>query len=239
MAKRKTKKTKPYTLASYWGKIKSFAPKCLKDVDMDQKALFAELTKIVEEVNASPIPQSIGNLFVAPHIEEGEEFSVTFSIPKELKLKDDDKAVIYQSFDVEEVPRQKSTIQINSLALYRFIYSIQNVPEISEEDALELTYSAKRQLAFMKEISKLPEPYFVYLAVLQELAFSNDVVSVEDRDGNFHQSDAGFYLSLLWAFKEFEVFYLKVQNRSLRADSGIIWHEGDWVEDTRRTRGYV
>ena len=238
MAKRKTKKKKPYTLASYWGKIKSFAPKCLNEVDIDQKTLLEELTKIVDEVNASPIPGSIGELFVAPHIEE-EKFSVTFSLPEVVKPTDEDKAVIYQSYDVEEVPRPDSTIEIDSIALYRFIYSIQNVPEISEEDALELSFSAKRQLAFMKEVSKLPEPYFVYLAVLQELAFCNDVVSVEDREGNFHQSDAGFYLSLLWAFKEFEVFYLRVQNRSLRADSGIIWHEGDWVEDSRRTRGYV
>ena len=237
MAKRKTKKNQPYTLASYWAKIKSFAPKILNEDDMDRDALLSELTDIVDEVNASSIPKSIGDWFVSPHIEE-DKFSVVFSLPDVLQPSEMDKAVTYTSFDVEEVPRPKSTIVIDSIALYRFIDAIQNV-DSAPENLDELSFSAKRQLAFMKEVSKLPEPYFIYLAVLQELAFCNDIVSVEDRDGNFHESDAGFYLSLLWAFKEFEVFYLRVQNRSLRADCGIIWHEGDWVEDSRRTRGYV
>jgi hypothetical protein len=91
----------------------------------------------------------------------------------------------------------------------------------------------------MKELAKLPDPYCIYLAVLQEIAYCNDIVSVEDREGNFHKSDAGYYLALLWAFKEFETFYLRAQNRSLRADYSIIWHEGQWVQDSVRGRGYV
>ena len=237
MAKRKTKKTKPYTLASYWEKIKSFASKNLKDVDKDQDALMAELTEIVDEVNASSIPKSIGDWFVIPHLEE-DKVTVRFSLPKVVQLSERNKVVKYRASDLESFPRPDPTIEIDSIALYQFIDTIQNV-EVDPEALDELSFSAKRQLAFMKEISKLPAPYFIYLAVLQELAFCNDIVSVEDREGNFHESDAGFYLSLLWAFKEFEAFYLRVQNRSLRADCGIIWHEGDWVEDSRRTRGYV
>ena len=94
-----------------------------------------------------------------------------------------------------------------------------------------------RLISFMQAISKLPAPYFIYVAVLQEVAVSNDIVSIENRDGGYTKSDVSSYLSLLWAFKEFERFYLRIQHRSLRADYAVIWHEGEWVQE-RRTRGY-
>ena len=239
MAKRKTnKKAKSYTLAGFWKNINSIAPKCLNVADFDEKDSLSELTRIVEEVNMSPIPRSIGNLFVGPYLEE-DKFSVNFSLPETLQSVEIDKPVSYISYDVEERPRKESTISINSLALFNYVESFKNIPERVDEDLSTAAFREKRQAAFMKEIAKLPDPYFVYLAVLQELAYCNDVVSVEDREGNFHESDASFYLSLLWAFKEFEVFYLRAQNRSLRADYGIIWHEGEWVQDSKRSRGYV
>jgi hypothetical protein len=239
MAKRKTnKKTKPYTLAGFWKNINSVAPKCLNVDDFDQKDALSELAKIVDEVNASPIPRSIGNLFVGPYLEE-DKFKVDFSIPETLQAAEVNKPVSYKSYDLEESPRRESTISINSLALFNYVESFKDIPIPEENDISVASFKEKRQFAFMKEVAKLPDPYFVYLAVLQELAYCNDVVSVEDREGNFHESDAGFYLSLLWAFKEFEVFYLRAQNRSLRADYGIIWHEGEWVQDSKRSRGYV
>lgn len=234
MAKRKTKS---YTLAGFWKNINTVAPKCLNgSTKTERKKSLSELTKIVDEVNSSPIPGSIGDLFVKPYLEE-DNFSVNFiASPKVDSEKNSLNPVSYQK---EEEEDHEPAVNIDSLGLFSYVESFKTVVENFTEDQVDFDFKEKRQNAFMCEMSKLPDPYFVYLAVLQELAYFNDVVSVEDREGNFHKSDAGFYLSLLWAFKEFEAFYLRAQNRSLRADYGIIWHEGEWVQDSKRSRGYV
>ena len=233
MAKRKAK---AYTLAGFWKNINTVAPKCYDGAQTERKKSLTELSKIVDEVNASSIPASIGDLFVKPYL-EADKFNVNFVAPSKIPTEELYKPVTYEKEDIDLAT--EPTVTIDSLGLFNYVGLFRTASETPEDDEIEPDFKDKRQIAFMNEISKLPEPYFVYLAVLQEVAYCNDVVSVEDREGNFHKSDAAFYLSLLWAFKEFEGFYLRAQNRHLRADYGIIWHEGEWVQDSKRSRGYV
>jgi len=232
MAKRKTNS---YTLAGFWKNINTVAPKCLNGAKTERKKSLSDLTKIVDEVNSSPIPGSIGDLFVKPYL-EADHFFVNFVASPEIPSEEIHNPV---SCEKEEDLESKPVVSIDSLSLFNYVDSFRIARERIEQDEISSDFKEQRQNAFMNEISKLPDPYFIYLAVLQEVAYCNDVVSVEDREGNFHKSDAGFYLSLLWAFKEFEAFYLRAQNRNLRADYGIIWHEGEWVQDSKRSRGYV
>lgn len=234
MAKRKTK---TYTLAGFWKNINTVAPKCYNGAKTDRKKSLSDLTKIVDEANASSIPSSIGDLFVKPYL-EADKFCVNFTAPTKVPTEEEDNKPVTCEKEDDELANEP-VVNIDSLGLFNYIGLFKTACENKDDEEILADFKDKRQNAFMNEISKLPDPYFVYLAVLQEVAYCNDVVSVEDREGNFHKSPSGFYLSLLWAFKEFEAFYLRAQNRSLRADYGIIWHEGEWVQDSKRSRGYV
>ena len=233
MAKRKPK---AYTLAVFWKNINTVVPKYLDKSDNSSDELYEKVQAVVDEVNASTIPKSIGDLFVEPYLDD-PNMNVKFVVDP-LALQDEfSRPVKYKAGEERNSP---SWLLVDVVGLFRYAKAFKNAEAEFKKDAdSEMDFKDKRQFSFMKELLKLPPPYLVYLAVLQELAYCNDIVSVEDREGNFHKSDAGFYLSLLWAFKEFETFYLRAQNRSLRADYGIIWHEGEWVQDSKRSRGYV
>ena len=227
------RKKRPYTIAVFWKNINLHVPKYLNSSPDNRSEFHNELDKIVEEVNASSIPSSIDELFVKPYIEKTHS-SVNFVCKYDNAEDNGMHPCTLHSLDESET----LTVTIDSIALYKYADSFKKA-ETSEAASPEADFAERRQALFMKELSKLPDPYYIYLAVLQEIAYSNDIVSVEDREGNFHKSDVGYYLSMLWAFKEFETFYLRAQNRSLRADYSIIWHEGQWVQDSVRGRGYV
>jgi len=134
---------------------------------------------------------------------------------------------------------EEAKMLLDPIGVHKFISDFKNAKNrIKNETDLKDDFKEYRQISFMNAISKLPEPYFFYIVVLQEIAHLNDIVSIENREGGYIKSESSFYLSALWAFKEFEHFYLRVQHRHLRTDYGIIWHEGEWIEE-RKTKGYA
>ncbi|MEI6420802.1 MAG: hypothetical protein WCP55_01185 [Lentisphaerota bacterium] len=76
---------------------------------------------------------------------------------------------------------------------------------------------------------KLPGQYLLFLAVLKEVVIDGKIYAVDSR-GAFANEESSEYFSLLWALKQFEEFYLKVQIRNIRSDFALIWHEGDWID---------
>ncbi len=227
MAKKKSKPIKG-TLAAFWEKINTAAPLYLQSPKAKVKLHLKELNEIAEEFNSSPVPGSIAASFITPYVANN------------------DSRVLLQ-IDADGSPLRPArhlnsdgshTMEIDPVGIYSYILSIKNAGNtISECPGISEDFKEFRMISFMHAISKLPSPYFFYIAVLQEIAVSNDIVSIENRDGGYTKSDASSYLSMLWAFKEFERFYLRIQHRSLRADYAVIWHEGEWVQE-RRTRGY-
>ena len=227
MAKRRVKSN---TLAGFWKNIKT--------ISIDDKSRLPDesleiLELAVEEVNSSPIPASMTMALVTPYFGERTETGIRFQVRPDL----------FQLMDVgtvrpvSRVGDEGGVFDVDALGLV--LFSQMFSPERNPTEGLDLDFKQRRQSHFMMQLAKLPEPYLVYLAILQEVAYVNEIVSVEDREGRLHSSDAGFYLSLLWAFKEFEAFYLRTQNRYLRADYGIVWHEGEWIADVKRGKGYI
>ena len=247
------KKIKAVTLAGFWKNINKIAPSYLDPESKFTKKDFKEIEQIVSEVNNSPVPDSIAASFVRPYMQQNNcqveftsespdklgSWAVKYYEPvepePELCKEENTNPAPVETVKKEEEPGK---MYLDPIGLARFVHfiktagaRIENAPEIKDD------FKEYRQASFMKAIAKMPEPYFVYIAVLQEIAKLNDIVSIENRDGGYVKSDASYYLSILWAFKEFEKFYLRIQHRQLRADYGIIWHEGEWVED-RKTKGY-
>ncbi|MBN1863960.1 MAG: hypothetical protein JW808_03575 [Victivallales bacterium] len=228
MAKKKIK-PKAGTLAAFWEKIKAAAPVYSQSPKSKIKQSIAEIQKIAEEFNSSSVPVSIASNFINPYIADVEcrvflEMDTGRKSFKPARHLNSDGA---------------HSMAIDPIGIYNYIMSFKLAGKaIVESPRISEDFKEFRMISFMHAVSRLPEPYFFYIAVLQEMAVANDIVSVENRDGGYTKSDASSYLSMLWAFKEFERFYLRIQHRSLRADYAVIWHEGEWVQE-RRTRGYA
>jgi len=185
------------------------------------------LNEIVKEINSSGVPDSITSSFIIPYLNTDNlifRFMAAYDA---------------ENYGVATYVEKRSYFIMNLIEFLKFVNKVYSAGQyIKDNMEIREDVTVHRQYAFMKELAKLPEPYLVYIAVLQEVAVVNDIVSIEHRNGGYIKSDSAGYLSLLWAFKEFEGFYLRMQHRNLRADYGIIWHEGNWVEE-RKTRGYV
>ena len=225
MAKKK-KKAKSNTLAGLWENINSVAPAYIDCSKEEAEGYVEKINKIIDEVNDSSVPSSIATSFVSPYMQE----TCTIKFTGETEDSFGKWTVLYDN--------EKLIMQIDPIGLHKYVSDFNNAEKrLDEEPELKDDFKEYRQISFMKALSNLPAPYFIYLVVLQEIAHINDIVSVENREGGYIKSDSSFYLSALWAFKEFERFYLRVQHRHLRADYGIIWHEGEWIEE-RKTKGY-
>lgn len=259
------KKVKAVTLAGFWKNINKIAPAYIESESKFTQKDCKAIKQIVNEVNNSPIPKSIASSFVNPYMHQDDcqvEFSsenpeglgswaVKYHEPIEPKPKidilteDEDENVVpalkefKEKLKTENIKKAPGKMFLDPIGLSRYVYKFKKAgKEIDSTPEIKDNFKEYRKASFMQEIAKMPEPYFIYIAVLQEIARHNDIVSIENRDGGYIKSDAAFYLSALWAFKEFEKFYLRIQHRHLRADYGIIWHEGEWVED-RKTKGYA
>ena len=223
------KKLKANTLAGLWKNINNIAPEYIESKQSAAKKLSGEINMILQEANESSIPASIANSFIQPYLHK-VECTVEFS---------GDSSSAFGKWAVQ-FDAENSKMKLDPIGIHQLITELKNAKDKLENDQdLKEDFKEYRQVAFMAAISKLPEPYFIYIFVLQEIAHLNDIVSIENREGGYIKSDSSFYLSLLWAFKEFERFYLRVQHRHLRADYGIIWHEGEWIEEKKRTKGYA
>jgi hypothetical protein len=234
MAKRRVKSN---TLAGFWKNIKAIPlfEEGFSVNPLDSEAV-AALDVIMEEVNASNIPSSMVGALVAPYFDERAKTALEFAFAAGYEVPGPEDAVR----PVVRTGDEDGVFSVDPVQLLFFAKMFSDATNAgANEDGEEMDFKKRRQTRFMSQITKLPEPYLVYLAILQEVAYANEIVSVEDRDGKLHASDAGFYLSLLWAFKEFEHFYLRTQNRHLRADYGVVWHEGEWVADVKRGKGYI
>ena len=228
------KKIKADSVVGFWTRLSKIFSEHLKDdstsdemVVCDEKQI-ETLNEVLEEINASGVPHSIASSFIVPYVHK-DKIQFVFEQPG------DDIEMFGPAKYIEE----ESKMIFSPLDFLLFVKKVQFAEKFIL-DNMEIREDVKihRQYAFMKELAKMPPPYLIYISILQEMAIANDVVSIEHRNGGYIKSEAAFYLSLLWAFKEFEQFYLRMQHRSFRADYGVIWHEGEWVEE-RKTRGYV
>ena len=227
------KKLKADSVVNLWKRLSGLYTNYLNDKSSDALLPVLKdddtetLDEIVLEINSSAVPRSVASSFIIPYLHSDD---IVFRFMA---------AYDAENYGVAAYVEKRSYFIMNLIEFLKFIKKIYSAEQhIKDNMEIRDDVTVHRQYAFMKELAKMPEPYLIYVAVLQEVAVANDIVSIEHRNGGYIKSESSAYLSLLWAFKEFESFYLRMQHRNLRADYGIIWHEGNWVEE-RKTRGYV
>lgn len=217
----KKKKIKADSLTGLWKRLDEVMPLFVAAKVRDRAPHRAELATIVVELNASSIPGAIAQSVVHPYLAETGEYLVEFGFAER---DHPGKTAVW-------VDAEKKQVGIDPAGLYLLRQELLAAEQqLAAANPDEDPFDRYRIIAFFREVGKLPRQYLIFLAVLREIAQAARIVSVETRDGGYTDSDSPIYLAMLWAFKEFEQFYQRSQHRDLRADYGIIWHEGQWIE---------
>lgn len=218
----KKRKFKADNLSGLWKRMDEIVQPFLAAKVRERKEWQGQLADLLDEANGSPMPGAIAQSVVQPYLSEEGEFSVAFMASGKDGF---GKATAW-------VDMEKKQVGIDPVGLYKLHAELSaagvNLTKNLEPDAE--SFERHRNLCLFREVAKLPRQYLIFLAVLPEIALAARIVAVEKRDGGYAESDSPAYLSMLWALKEFEQFYQRSQHRDLRADYGIIWHEGQWIE---------
>lgn len=215
---KKTRKHTPSTLAGFWKSVKSLAPVYLEKYPAVKKKHKDMVKAFLDEVNASPLPGLVNENFVNPYFRE-KEMKVCFS--------GDDKGG-FSKWSVK-IDSDENVVKIDPVGLYSFMEEFKKADDKLKKACKDDNFLKMRLFSFQKEVAKMPEHYSLFLAVLKEISLHSQIYAVDSK-GAFSSNEAAEYFSLLWAVKQFEEFYLKVQIRNLRSDYGLIWHEGEWVD---------
>ncbi len=219
MAKtRKSKKNTPSTLPGFWKSLHETAPVYLDGYPSVKKKNKDLFSSFLEEANKSALPGLIYENFVLPYYRE-KEMKVSFGGEPKGSL---GKWAV-------KINSGENFVRIDPVGLFMFVDGLSKVDDKLKKAAKDGNFLKLRLFSFYKEISKLPQQYFLFISVLREVAIYSQIYAVDSK-GAFSNSDAAEYFSLLWALKQFEEFYLKIQIRNLRSDYGLIWHEGEWVD---------
>ncbi len=215
---KKTRKGSPSTLTGFWNTLNELSPLYLEKFPVVKKKMKDEMNAFIDEVNLSPIPSLVYENFVRPYFKE-KPMKVIFS---------GDEKGVFGKF-CTKIDLTENIVKIDPAGLYKFstefVIDGVNLKKIEEDG----DYLKFRLSSFRKELSKLPGQYLLFLAVLKEIVIDGKIYAVDSR-GAFANEESSDYFSLLWALKQFEEFYLKVQIRNIRSDFALIWHEGDWID---------
>jgi hypothetical protein len=200
------------TLQSCWKQFEKLAAAYLAKPD-HSTTLRRNLNTLCRKANEDNLGSSLVTLFVRPHL------------PLDLKVE-------FVCDLTEGIPAwqtaydsENSRIIVHPVAVVEFSRSIQHV-EIPSRDE---DFLRARWLSFLAEIGKLPTVYILFLLVLQRVAYLLEIAHLEKRGGVVEVAEDEAYHTLLWAFKEFEVFAKRTWGLNLRARHGISWYESEWI----------
>ena len=202
------------TVNSCWEQFEKLSLTYLND-ETKSAAAHTKLIDLAERVNKDSISDHLINLFVKPYHQQ----------PVDLKFDCDctDGIAEHQTrFDCDT-----GTIWVYPVSIIQ-LYQDVNEHEPPERDEADLLHC--RYLSFLTEMGKLESIYFLFLLLLQRAAYLTEVAHLEKRGGVIEVAEGESYHTMLWAFKELEVFVARrLSGKNLRADYAISWFESDWI----------
>ncbi len=207
----------PRTLASTWKQYDKVIRKLAATPPPHPDEIEA-VNAITRRVNRSRIVGALATLFVHPY-PTMEEMGVRFYVPPE----GEDFPDWAVSFDPEE-----GVFQINPVAVFRFRDRCRQAAELLTRPEGRADFADYRYNAYLAELRKLPDPMFLFLLLLGEVANARKISQVEKKGGQIELAEDEAYTNLLWAFKELETFYATTHGADLRAEYGILWYESEW-----------
>lgn len=202
------------TLKSCWTQYEKLSQTYLNDLDK-RPATVDKLNELTFKANGDRIGDALLALFVKPHLPDTTatlEFTCTV----------DDGIPEWQTqYDAES-----ETVLVHPLSVVALIHSTR---ETNPSGGGEGDFLRERYLSFLKEMIKLPSIYFLFLLVLQRVAYMLEIAHLEKRGGVVEVAEGEPYHTMLWAFKELEAFCGRTYGVTLRAQYAILWYESDWI----------
>ena len=200
------------TLTTSWRQYEKLSQTYLSSQE-ERQDIVEKLSELTKKVNADEIGKALHTLFVLPFFKNSKsiEFTNFFDseIPKWQTLFDEERQIL----------------KIHPLSVFSFIHGIRdlNLPDRNSN------FIGCRNISFITEIGKLPSIYVLFLMVLQRVAFLLEITHLEKRGGIIEVAEDEYYHTLLWAFKELELFVKKTYGVNIRAHYGIAWYEAEWI----------
>ena len=201
------------TLASCW---KQYEKLCLAYLDGEQskEKILEKLHVLTDKTNADKIGDALFTLFVSPYATmcTAVEFRVNVDngIPDSHTQFESDTGIMH----------------VHPLSVFRFLKEVNRLeaPERIEDDFIRC-----RHQSFLYEMGKLTSTYVLFLLVLQRVAYLLEIAHLEKRGGVVEIAEDEAYHTLLWAFKELEIFLKRAYGLNIRAHCGISWYEAEWI----------
>lgn len=203
------------TIQSCWKQYEKMSQDILAG-EKDPEDCWAKITDLTAKANNDHIADALYTLFVKPYITLPAEvrFSAERSPAGELPEwevnYDEDNAVFH----------------VHPVSAVKFINEIRDI-EVAEGDYDNFLLARYR--SFLSEIGKLPSIYIMFMLLLQRIAYMLEIAHLEKRGGIVEVAEGERYHTLLWAFKELELFIKKQYGISIRAHYRISWYEADWI----------
>ncbi len=127
----------------------------------------------------------------------------------------------------EDIKEVIAKITINPIGVFQFIDDCESAAQLLATPQIRRSFLRYRYYAFLTELKKLPSKVMMFLLILQQVAMIKRVSDVETKHG-IEKADGETYLTLLWAFKELEIFLSGSSGVELRSEYKISWYESDW-----------
>ncbi len=201
------------TLSSCWKQYEKLSQNYLA-AEADDPAIFEKLSILTEKANADNIGAALHTLFVLPFTSKctAVEFTVDCvnGIPPHQTIVDEDEDII----------------RLHPISAVKFIKTARNIDIAQKNDS---DFIRSRHASFLAEIGKMNSIHILFLLVLQRVAYMLQIAHLEKRGGIIEVAEDESYHTLLWAFKELEIFLRKTYGLTIRAHYGISWYESDWI----------
>ncbi|RMD80141.1 MAG: hypothetical protein D6820_07145 [Lentisphaerae bacterium] len=178
------------------------------------------IQELVAKANAENLGNSLAVLFVQPHLQK-DDVQLTFdaSLTEEQKLPD-----WRMQINIHQDPWMR--IHVINTMLW-----IKHLPDNPFPGNPQLPdFFTTRWESFLKEIAKLPSTYILFMLILQEIAKALQFFHVERRGGVTESARDEDYHTLLWGFKQLEIFVFEHWHIHLRSHYAITWHEPEWLD---------
>ena len=207
----------PRTLSSTWKQYEKQVENYLKE-KKPLETVVESLNSLAKKANSAKIGNAIAKLFLSGY-ENFTDVDVAFYVH-------DDDPDFYPIFPTE-YDEETKTILLNPVGIFQFLEDCDAAAQLLQTPQVRRSFLRYRYFAFLTELKKLPSKVMMFLLVIQQVALIDKIADVETKHG-IEEADGQDYLSLLWAFKELEVFLLGSSGVELRSEYKISWYESDW-----------
>jgi hypothetical protein len=207
------------TLSTTWKQMEKLAEKLFQK--KPQKGALEAIDDLCRKTNESRIVDAMVSLLVTPY--GGLDGT------KILFAASDGKAFPEWLTDYNA---ETKTIQVNGVGILKFAAECRATGKTLATPAAKESFQGYRLLSFMAEIGKIPTRLILFLIILVQVARCKEICKADKRGGTAAVADSTEteqYQTLLWAFKELEVFYRETTGVALRSEYGILWYESEWI----------